>query len=79
MNLDYSYFLKEKMKLWKLSKSDGTALSVYFVLHIDPTFELSYMSIGVGVSVDDRELENGPLREFYLQSDLYCKKIPSLL
>lgn len=34
---------------------------MYFIIYI---FELLHMCLGVGVSVDARELEKGPLKEF---------------
>lgn len=40
---------------------------MYFVFCIDPRFELLHMCIGVGMSVEARELEKGPLREFLKQ------------
>lgn len=37
---------------------------MYFIIYIDPRFELLHMCLGLGVSVEARELEKGPLKEF---------------
>lgn len=37
---------------------------MYFIIYLDPRFELLHMCLGVGLSVDARELEKDPLKEF---------------